>query len=322
MKKTFFLISIIVLSACTAPPAEIPEKSPETTIPEAPEALQAGEIPFDYPVVQTSAEKDQIVLAPSKTTIEELIENGRKDAITIFYKATLYEVGPAESLVQDQFEQTYKVPNSLIIPLETDNSVAVGDIVLTWWQGGSGMMQALVTAIDEETGLPTVRYLDKFADQPETLASNTFQVLNQTLTPGSRLIAFYDNNYEYATLIHQSNDQALLMGFAGFLHPAQSDNLFPLPAPADLQDLAVDDTIYVPVIGAFTEATITSLGLPNGLLTARYSFANQTLEDTFFINQIALELPAHTPKPATPVAPVTTEEPPAPTGATNILDSF
>ena len=98
-----------------------------------------------------------------------------------------------------------EVPNSLLIPIYKGATAKKGDIVLTWWQSGSGMERAIVTD-DSDPTQPKVHYLDLsykgdgsgFAEKHdnEQLKPNSFVVLNDgEWQPGAPLAVKDDGKY-------------------------------------------------------------------------------------------------------------------------------
>ena len=76
----------------------------------------------------------------------------------IWYTQEMVEPGEEMSEIKFMSEQK-KVPNAYIVPIPAGQTAKKGDILLTWWQCGSGLQRAYVTdAADPKA--PTVRYLD------------------------------------------------------------------------------------------------------------------------------------------------------------------
>ena len=105
--------------------------------------------------------------------------------------------------------QDIEMPNALIIPIPQGQTAKKGDIVLTWWQSGSGMERAIVTD-DSNPASPKVCYLDMdwkddgkgFANDHnnEQLRPNTFTVLkNNEWQPGAQVTVNADGSYKIFT---------------------------------------------------------------------------------------------------------------------------
>ena len=67
--------------------------------------------------------------------------------------------GNEYSVIDFIFDDDTEIPNYMIIPIRPDESAKVGDIVLTWWQSGSGMKRAIVTNASDPKA-PEVNYID------------------------------------------------------------------------------------------------------------------------------------------------------------------
>lgn len=291
MQKKFFasaILCLIILSACSRtaqePTQEQPQKEPEY----ATQSYNTGEIPFEYPKVETTAEEGQYVLAPSADTVEQALTKSGKNTIFTFYAATLIEAGKEESIVEDLLGEQYSLPNSLIIPIQKSESTTPGALVLTWWQGGSGMMRGIVTELEKDTNLPTARYLDSFADKPEKLLPNSYQLLTDTIVPGAPVIIKTGEQYEHATIVNIADDKALVSGFAGFLHVKDFASISPIVVNRDLKE---GDVAYGPIFGIYQPITIKTSNPEIGQVTAEYTFAEEQVTKVFYLDEVVTELP-------------------------------
>ena len=100
----------------------------------------------------------ELVLAPYtfyKSAIDDKEDLTKKNLI--IYKTNLVKAGTEKSVVT--YMEDYELPNSLIIGLPEGATAKKGDIVLTWWQTGSGMNRAIVRD-DSNPAEPKVDYLD------------------------------------------------------------------------------------------------------------------------------------------------------------------
>lgn len=203
-------------------------QQPETEVVETetePEVKEPA-FPWDFPegIQNEGLAEGQNVLSIHTFYPNALEKENPANETFIFYNATLTEVGENKSKVRS-FGDDIEMPNSLIIPLPTDQKAQKGDILLTWWQSGSGMERAIVTDASDPTA-PKVDYLDLsykddgtgFANEHanEQLKPNTFVVLQDgAWQPGAQIIVTGDGSNEVGTLISCSDDKALLKCFAG-----------------------------------------------------------------------------------------------------------
>ena len=202
-------------------------QQPETEVVETEPEVKEPAFPWDFPEgIQNEglAEGQQVLSIHSfyPKALQEK-ENPANETF-IFYNATLSEIGDPKSTVKS-FGEGIEMPNALIIPLPEGQMAKKGDIVLTWWQSGSGMERAIVTDASDPAS-PKVDYLDLsykddgtgFANEHanEQLKPNTFVVLNDgQWQPGAQIVVTGDGSYEVGTLVSCSSDKVLLKCFAG-----------------------------------------------------------------------------------------------------------
>ena len=114
----------------------------------------------DFPASGTKAKPDEYVLCPPQKFIVEMSQGGgKKNPGTSYLTAKMVAPGATESEVKSLYTSgAYKVPNAYLVTIPYAQKAAVGDVVLTWWQSGSGMQRAIVTDASNPSE-PTVRYL-------------------------------------------------------------------------------------------------------------------------------------------------------------------
>lgn len=126
----------------------------------------------------------------------------------IWYTQEMVEPGEEISEVKFMSEQK-KVPNAYIVPIPAGQTAKKGDVLLTWWQSGSGLQRAYLTnAADPKA--PTVRYLDLDYGNPakakyektgigqmeEQLKPDSFVVIKNELEPGTSVAIGSEMKYE------------------------------------------------------------------------------------------------------------------------------
>ena len=185
-----------------------------------------GSWPWDFPQgVKLKMEVGQTVLSPY-TYYPSSVEKGKplREAVLIFYDTTVKEVG-AEKSVLSTHNGEVEMPNALIIPLPTNAKAKKGDVVLTWWQSGSGQERAIVVD-DSNSKEPKVCYLDlRWPDNPESptleekkkgeaLKPGSFAILKDgQWQSGAQVAIKKDNEWLKGTLIHVEGDKVLVLGF-------------------------------------------------------------------------------------------------------------
>jgi len=206
---------------------EVTNQEAETQPEVAPEEEKVHAFPWDYPegVKSEGLDQAQTVLSIHSFYPQKLKEsNDPANETYIFYNAALDSVGETKSTVK-QYGDKIEMPNSLIIPIVEGQKAKKGDIVLTWWQSGSGMQRALVTNASDPTS-PKVDYLDlNYKDDGSGIANtkadeqikpNTFVVLNDgAWQPGAQIVVTGDESYTAGTLISSTDDKILLKTFGG-----------------------------------------------------------------------------------------------------------
>lgn len=182
--------------------------------------------PWDFPQgVKLKMEVGQTVLSPF-TYYPSSVEKGEplREAVLIFYDTTVKEVGDERSVL-NKYGGVEEMPNALIIPLPKSSKAKKGDVVLTWWQSGSGLQRAVVVD-DKNPKEPKACYLDlRWPDNPdsptleekrkgESLKPGTFAVLKDgQWQSGAQVAIKKDNEWLKGTLIHVEDDKVLVLGF-------------------------------------------------------------------------------------------------------------
>lgn len=284
MKKIMSAIAVTVvavgMSACSAkaPATETPA-TPAATTTQAPQAPVPGKLALDYPVVATtSAKAGDYVLVPGKTAVEEL--RTKTDSTVIFYAAKMVTPGTDESEVEDLPGTKYFVPNSLILPLKSGESVKAGDLVATWWQSGSGLTQAIAQTAGTT---PKVTYLDKSMTSEDTLEANSFTKLTGSLDLGAVVAVKDGADYTSAVLVGRADGKALVSGWAGSLKVVNESDLVALPVKPSVK---AGDKVMAPVIGTYQEVTVKEVDAKKGLLKCTYDWAGSPSEENFYFGQV------------------------------------
>lgn len=201
--------------------------------------------PWDFPMSTGEQFTDgELVLAPYtfyKAAIDDKEDLTKKNLI--IYKTNLVKAGAEKSVVT--YMEDYELPNSLIIGIPEGATAKKGDIVLTWWQTGSGMNRAIVRD-DSNPAEPKVDYLDMsmnidadgnisgFAESHanEQLKPNSFIVLNDgEWQPGAQVAHKNDwDKWVAATLIKATDDKVLVLdlGSKVAVYPREICKLIPM----------------------------------------------------------------------------------------------
>ena len=247
-------------------------------------ALKPGEIPFPgFPPVNTTALADEVVLAPSYNWIQDAATKGPDKVTFIWYNQKMITPGEVESEVEFLSPGKAKIPNAYIIPIPAAQMAKVGDLVLTWWQSGSGMNRAIVVESADPTQ-PTVRYLDIDYDNPakspdgkttigqmdEKLKPNSFVRLTGPWEPGTTLAANDGASRKPVRLIRVAGEKILALSSAGTLKVYDKANVTPVPIRPNVK---AGDKVQAPRYGTFAEATVTRVDTRNGRVFVKFGTA-------------------------------------------------
>jgi len=216
---------------------------------------------LEFPATNTTAKAGEYVLAP----------NVEADKITpgtniIYYTWEMVTPGEVESTIKDPFKER-TVPNALIIPIPAGQTAKVGDVVLTWWQSGSGMQRAIVVNAKNPKE-PVVRYLDIAYDNPaknkddvpigqmdEQLRPDSFVKLTETFAPGT-IVGIKDeswNRYNHHRVINVIGDKVILAGFLGRISIHDKAGCLPVPI---IPKVEAGDEVYANSVSSFNKATV------------------------------------------------------------------
>lgn len=238
-----------------------------------------------YPVTTTTAKVGEYVLSTHRLRLEDAYHQPER-ANFIFYAYPVKKVGTKESTLISPGGNTFDIPNSLIIPLGTNASARKGQILLTWWQSGSGMRRAIVVD-DTNPHQPIVRYIDVKENHPvkikgvaldqleEQLKPNSFIQLNKVLQAGiSIAVADPDqpNELLHRQLIKIIDGQALVMDRIGRLSVHLVNEITPLPIKPKVQEGAL---VKVPYLGKFYDGIVKSVDQRNGRVFVEFTFAKK-----------------------------------------------
>lgn len=277
--------------APTAPeqPPTGAEKASPTEQPEQPAPAEKapprepGAIPFDgFPRLQTLASKaGDFILCPPNEWITIAFEKGSKSQTFIYYASTMTEPGEYQSKVKRLSGSDMEIPNAMIIPIRSGEKGQPGDILLTWWQSGSGMQRSIVVdgGSPEE---PSVRHLDLELDNPsgvgkrvDTLKANSFHKLTSQWEVGTAVACKSDSRYEHGLITAFSDDKVLTIGFAGRMKVQAKASCVSLPIRPQVK---AGQKVWVEHMGGFTEATVKRVDAKIGRVFAEYEFVGEKRE--------------------------------------------
>jgi hypothetical protein len=246
----------------------------------APDTAEAVKFPFaNFPKVNVTAKAGDYVLAPSYNWVKDAAEKGIETTSFIWYVQKMATPDSENSELQF-LQERHKVPNAYIIEIPPKQTAKKGDIVLTWWQTGSGMQRAIVVD-DADPARPIARYLDIAYDNPaksrdgsttigkmdERLLADSFVKLK--LWDAGTTVAVQDGaNQKAVKVIRVAGDQLLALDSGGKLkvYPKKSCQPVPLAPPIN-----VGDSVKAPRYGQnFAHATVAKVDARNGRVFVRF----------------------------------------------------
>ena len=214
-----------------------------------------GEIPFDFPTVNTTAQAREYVLAPMLQWIEDGYLKGKDQMVLIFHSREMIEPGAVESKLKSIGKETM-MPNSMIIPIPKGASANKGDILLTWEQNRGASMRTAIVVDNATPSTPKIQYLDNpyEPNQPADQAqANSFVVLNQPWQPGSYLAVKSKLGYDYAQVVRVANEKVLTVGFTGKVKVYNKKDCVPVPIRLDTKP---GDSVQVVKIASFRNGIV------------------------------------------------------------------
>lgn len=255
-------------------------KPPVFSTSSAPDSNPAVQFPFaDFPKVEVTAKAGDYVLAPSYNWIKDAAEKGADATTFIWYVQKMAQPDRENSELQF-LQERHKVPNAYIISIQPGQTAKKGDIVLTWWQTGSGMQRAIVVD-DADPAHPVVRYLDIAYDNPaksrdgsttigrmdERLVPDSFMKLT-LWSPGTTVVVQDGANQKSAKVIRVAGNKVLVIDGAGKLKVYPKTSCQPVPlVPA----VRPGDQVKAPRYGQdFAGATVSNVDPRNGRVFVRF----------------------------------------------------
>jgi hypothetical protein len=265
----------------------------------SPAALAEAPNPFkDFPSVATSAKPGEHVLVPSYNWIVDAVSKGTDKVTFIFYKQKMDTPGATESKVAFPVGGVKDTPNYMIVPIAAGGKAKKGDVVLTWWQTGSGMQRAyVVDAADPDQ--PVVKYLDIDYDNPakrdgvgigqmsEQIKPNSFAKITEPYTPGTALACMASGDYRHAQVISVAPKQVLVREFAGRMKAYDRSACQPLDI---IPKVKAGDKVQVPWVGKFINAKVTKVDAEIGRVFVEYNVASTVKTAAVAFGNVATKL--------------------------------
>ncbi|MBK8812898.1 MAG: hypothetical protein IPN69_19510 [Acidobacteria bacterium] len=218
----------------------------------------------DFPMVETTAKAGEYVLVPSWNWLKEAAEKGVESTSFIWYVQKM--AAPEKEFSDVQFmSERRRVPNAYIVAIPPGQKAKKGDVLLTWWQTGSGMGRAYV--VDDKNPIsPIVRYLDIDYDNPAKSRDNvtTIGKMDEKIVPDSffkikewdagTTVAIQDGaNLNKGVVIRVAGDKVLVLESVGKMKMYPKASCKPVPVVPSVKD---GDRVKAPKFNTFRDATV------------------------------------------------------------------
>lgn len=284
----FFTIGLLATTMAPIPHAFACQEQPEQ------ENAAATEI--EKPLLDIKVKHDlspqQFVLCPSLSFIEKAREKGLDKSVMIYYTSRVVEADEETTKLKSLPGQEFELPNQWLIPIPAEQTAEVGDILLTWWQSGSGMQRALV--VGGSNTEPEVMYLDLDYDNPagvgrkvDKLKPNSFLKLTEAGQVGTTAVAKKGNRYRYGRIVARDENNTVLLCFAGRVEQYSNEDITFLPIVPEVKE---GETIQIVAFGYMREGTVKKVDPKIGRVFVEFPFGSNTKEVALSYGQVVKEL--------------------------------
>ena len=233
-----------------------------------PEFTGELKFPWDFPAMETSAKTGDYVLVPSYNWLVDAVQKDKDKVTMIWYSQKMSKPGAEKSEIQFMSDKK-EVPNAYIVAIPQGEKAKKGDILLTWWQTGSGLQRAIVTD-DSNPIEPVVRYLDLTYDNPaksrdgkttigqmdEKIKPDTFKVIKGEMEPGTSVAITDGANLKHGQVINVSGDKVFVSLFAGRVGVYPKSEVKGVPLKPSVKE---GDRVKALRIGSYSDGTVTKV---------------------------------------------------------------
>lgn len=254
-------------------------KPPTFSTNSPPDTAEAVKFPYaDFPKAETTAKAGEYVLAPSYNWVKDAAEKGADSTSFIWYVQKMATPDKESSELQFLSERK-KVPNAYIVAIPPGQKAKTGDVILTWWQSGSGMGRAIVID-DKEPATPIVRYLDIDYDNPAKSRDGvtTIGKMDEKIVPDSffklkdwdagTTVAIADGaNLKKGVVIRVAGDKVLVLEAVGKMKVYPKSACKPVPIVPDVKE---GDRVKAPFVGVFKDATVSKVDARIGRVFVKF----------------------------------------------------
>ncbi|MEP3480596.1 MAG: hypothetical protein ABJZ55_15205 [Fuerstiella sp.] len=240
------------------------------------------------PTSQSPAEVGEYVLCPSRQFYDADVKSGFSTSTFIYYAAVMVVRGEHESKVRNLAGKEFSLPNAMMIAIPKGQKAKRGDILLSWWQSGSGMQRCIVVGGSPEE--PTVRYLDVAYDNPsgvgtkeDTLKPDSFYVLDKPMQIGTTVTVKTPRQERFGQLVAMDNKKVMLREFAGKLKIYDRALVKAMPLRPKL---SAGDAADAALFGSMKPVTVVKVDAKIGRVFTTYQLGRTEKQRVFSFGEI------------------------------------
>ena len=248
-----------------------------------------------FPIISgaPTADAGSYVLCPSRKFYDTALKEGFERSTFIYYAATMVTPGDEESTVRNLAGREFSLPNAMMITIPAGQKAKVGDILLSWWQSGSGMQRCIVVGGSPEE--PVVRYLDIAYDNPsgagtkeDTLKPDSFYVLNsskqkEAMQIGTTVTAKTQRRERFGQIVAMDDDKVMIREFAGKLKIYDRSLVTTMPLRPQL---AAGDAADGALFGSMKPVMVVKVDEKIGRVFTTYQLGRTEKEKVFSFGEI------------------------------------
>lgn len=251
--------------------------SPANT--KTPEFTGELKFPWDFPAVETTAKTGEYVLVPSYNWLVDAVQKDKDKVTMIWYSQKMSNPGAEKSEIQFMSDKK-EVPNAYVVAIPPGEKAKNGDILLTWWQTGSGLQRAIVTDASNPIE-PVVRYLNLAYDNPaksrdgkttigqmdEKIKPDTFTVIKNEMESGTSVAITDGANLKHGQVIKVAGDKVFVSMFAGRVGVFPKSEVKGVPLKPNVKE---GDRVKAVNMGSFADGTVSKVDAKIGRVWVKF----------------------------------------------------
>lgn len=230
--------------------------------------------------ISIDVEKGQWVMCPAKYLIDSAFSKGIENSVFVYYPRKVIDFNE-NSIFVAELGDTSIIPKYFVIPLPKNENVSKGDIVLSWWQKGTGMQRALVFDVVQD-GRPVVYYLDghfSFSQSNlkyllDTLKKDTYINISEKALIGRSFMINEEYISSYYITVAENKDSVMGLSWAGIIKVFKKTDCNFVPLNIQLKE---GDSVLVPYLGTYCDGIIKKMWNDIGKVDVLINFLGDSL---------------------------------------------